>query len=403
MITDVLQPGSISAGESHSFSDLETKINDADTSSLLNHFLGVDIQKNGSLSGLPGIHGLFDDRVKISVDGIDLESSCTNHSDPDLAYLDINSIEYLKVFSGITPVSMGGDSLAGTISVKSKKPKFTSNGSISSGKIKSFYKSNNDEQGGSLSSQFASENFSVNYIGSYTEANNYNSGSNFKNSSYGDSGSSSDRTGILDDEVASTGFRVENHSIGLAFKKDNLIYDLKMSYQEIPYQALVNQRMDITDNHSYKVNFSISEDFDWGDYKIQAYTHHVEQKMNFGTNKQFMYGTAYGMPMAHSGETNGINFTSNYLLNESKALRYGAEIQKYQLEDWWDPTGTSNMAMMAPNTFRSINDGEKDKYSIFAELDNQIDTRWFSQIGIRYAFIQTDADDVDGYSECDTS
>src|SRR6056300_442611 len=138
VITDVVTPGEITSGESV----ISSKINQQfkqDTSSLLEYFTGIDNAANGSVSSIPYMHGLNDDRIRISVDGVDLNSACTSHTDTDLSFIDINDVDFIKVFAGITPVSMGGDSIAGTIKIKTKKLKFNSTQEWSeSANIKSF-------------------------------------------------------------------------------------------------------------------------------------------------------------------------------------------------------------------------------------------------------------------------
>ena len=89
-----------------------------DTASLLNFFTGVDTAANGGVSSLPIIRGLADDRINVKVDGVDLISACGNHMDPPTSYLDVSNLETVKVFAGITPVSMGGDSIGGQYYLK---------------------------------------------------------------------------------------------------------------------------------------------------------------------------------------------------------------------------------------------------------------------------------------------
>ena len=156
VITDVVTPGEITSGESISTSKLNQQFKQ-DTSSLLEYFTGIDNAANGSVSSIPYMQGLNDDRIRISVDGVDLNSACTSHTDTGLSFIDINDVDFIKVFAGITPVSMGGDSIAGSIKIKTKKPTFSQDDQlIYSTNIKSFYKSNNDEQGVHFKSSVAS-------------------------------------------------------------------------------------------------------------------------------------------------------------------------------------------------------------------------------------------------------
>ena len=56
--------------------------------------------------------------------GIDLVPACPNHMNSPLSYADPARVESVTVHSGITPVSVGGDSIGGSIQVKSAPPRF---------------------------------------------------------------------------------------------------------------------------------------------------------------------------------------------------------------------------------------------------------------------------------------
>ena len=395
VITDVVSPGEITSGESISSSKLTHQFKQ-DTSSLLEYFTGIDNAANGSVSSIPYMQGLNDDRIRISVDGVDLNSACTSHTDTDLSFIDINDVDFIKVFAGITPVSMGGDSIAGSIKIKTKKPTFSQDDQlIYSTSIKSFYKSNNDEQGIHFKSSVASNNAYFKYSGSFSQSNNYSSANNFKGANYG---GTSDKGEIRDDEIASSGYRMENHQLSYGYQLDNHLLEIKLDYQSIPYQGFMNQRMDVVGQHTHKIQLKDTISFSWGKLELQAYHHQVETKMNFGKNKNFIYtsmmGTAQGMSMTHHGYTTGFNAVSDIYLNDKSILRSGLETQFYEVDDSWPPTG----GMMSPNVMKNINDGKRDRYSMFTELDHQWSKEWFTQAGIRLTRVAMDTNDVQGYN-----
>ena len=102
------------------------KLNTSDTAKLLEDEPGISLYQAGGVSSLPVIHGLADDRIRIKVDGMDLISACANHMNSPLSYIDPANVSSIKVYSGATPVSVGGDSIAGTIKVESAPPVFSS-------------------------------------------------------------------------------------------------------------------------------------------------------------------------------------------------------------------------------------------------------------------------------------
>jgi iron complex outermembrane receptor protein len=354
----------------------------------------VDTAANGGVSSLPIIRGLADDRINVKVDGVDLISACGNHMDPPTSYLDASNLESVKIFAGITPVSMGGDSIGGSIILNSTKPKFaTGDDIITASKVNGFYRSNNDARGGSFMTQFATDNFFARYSGSYSEANNYYAGSNFKTSTYG---GGDDPINLRNDEVGSSGYRLENHNLNFAYKLDNHIFDVKLGYQKIPFQGFPNQRMDMTDNEQTKVNLSYFGDFDWGNLEARFFNHNTRQSMQFGSDKEYWYMTAPGMPMETRSETNGLNIKTNLIISDKDTLKTGLEYQQYRLEDSWPPSGTG---MMSPRYMKNINDGERDRMDIFAEWERKWNPDWFTQTGLRYTHIETDAGNVQTYSD----
>src|SRR5690606_12678173 len=92
----------------------EEKVEEAgqvrDTAQLLRSQPGVSFQTGGGISSLPIIRGMADDRVNVKIDGAQITSSCPNHMNPALSYLDPEKVASIEVLAGITPVSHGGDS-----------------------------------------------------------------------------------------------------------------------------------------------------------------------------------------------------------------------------------------------------------------------------------------------------
>jgi iron complex outermembrane receptor protein len=144
----------------------------ADTASALSDEPGVNLYTGGGVSSLPVIHGLNDDRVKIVVDGMQITSACANHMNPSLSYVNAANIDSMSVIAGITPVSSGGDSLAGTIVVSSVTPVFASEGEDFhlSGRISTFFRSNADTLNSTVSAAIANKNFSLGYSGNLSSS-----------------------------------------------------------------------------------------------------------------------------------------------------------------------------------------------------------------------------------------
>jgi iron complex outermembrane receptor protein len=375
----------------------ETPINvneRSDSASLLSNQAGVSLYQAGGVSSLPAIHGLADDRIRIKVDGMDLISACANHMNPPLSYIDPAHVSSIQVFAGISPVSLGGDSIAGTIDVKSATPAFakTGQGLRMSGQVNTFYHSNNDAKGVNVSTSVANESVYMRYTGSTVKANNFKAGKKFKNAGQAAIG----RGWLEADEVGSSAYESRNHALAFGVKHDNHLLELKLGLQDIPYQGFSNQRMDMTNNESKQFNFSYQGEYDWGHLKARAYHEKTRHSMQFGDDKQYFYGNAPGMPMETKGENTGLAITGDIEVSADNTIKVGAELQRYRLDDWWSSSGTG--MMMSPNPFWNINDGERDRYDVFAEWDAQWNTAWSSQLGVRSSTVKMDAGKVQGYN-----
>jgi iron complex outermembrane receptor protein len=375
-------------------------LNTSDTASLLSEESGVSLYRAGGVSSLPVIHGLADDRVRVKVDGMDLVSSCANHMNPPLSYIDPANVNNMQVFAGISPVSLGGDSIAGTILVKSETPEFAETGQdlLIKGQINTFYRSNNDARGVNLSASVANENVYMRYTGSTVEANNYKAGDNFKAAAQ-----AAALRGWLDgDEVGSTAYKSRNHALAFGLQHDNHLFEFKLGLQDIPYQGFVNQRMDMTGNDAEQYNLSYKGKYGWGSLEARAYHERVRHSMQFGDDKQYWYGMMIlnvpGMPMDTEGKTTGLLVKGDVNLSDRDILRVGAEYQRYRLDDWWNPV-VNAAPMMGPNAFWNINNGERDRYDVFAEWDAKWNEQWFSQLGLRSSTVKMDTGRVQGYSD----
>ena len=390
----------------------------SDTASLLRDVPGVSLYGAGGVSSLPSIHGLADDRLRIKVDGMDLIASCPNHMNPALSYLDPSNVGALKVYAGITPVSVGGDSIGGTIIANTPAPTFAApgQGSLFKGAAGAFYRSNGNAKGGNLSATYATESFSMTYSGATAESDNYAAGGDFKNYDFtGRMGHTLPR-----DEVGSTAYKTGNHTLGFAFKGGNHLFEAKLGYQDLPYQRYPNQRMDMLDNTQHRLNLRYLGQFDWGSLEARAYHEKVDHFMDFGADKRYWYGAASGgnsppggngtpcspvgtaacaagMPMYTEGKTTGASVKGDVALTQQDLLRVGGEYQIYRLDDWWTPSG----AMMQPGTFRNINDGRRDRMAVFGEWERQLSPQWMTLAGLRFEHVKTDAGNVQGYAATD--
>jgi len=364
----------------------------SDSASLLTDIPGVSLYSAGGVSSLPVIHGMADDRINVEVDGMSLMPACPNHMNSPLSYIDSSNVANVKVYAGITPVSSSGDSIGGSILVKSAAPVFAApgQGTLSSAELGAFYRSNGNAHGENVNASVASDYLSLSYSGSTAQSGDYTAAQNFK-SVY------ATPNGLVGaNVVGSSAYKSENQALNFALRQDNKLFELSAAVQSVPFEGFPNQRMDMTGNNNTSFNFHYTADYDWGMLESRVYNQQTSHSMNFGDDRQFMYGNAPGMPMDTSGKTNGVLLKGDIIFSARDVLRVGAEVQNYRLNDWWPASGTG--MMMSPNAFQNINNGSRDRFDIFGEWEARWNPQWMSQFGVRNDMVKMDTSNVQGYS-----
>ncbi|MBX3751652.1 MAG: TonB-dependent receptor [Opitutaceae bacterium] len=384
----------------------------SDSASLLKGIPGVSLHGAGGVSSLPSIRGLADDRLRIKVDGIDTIASCPNHMNPALSYIDPSAVGELRVYAGITPVSVGGDSIGGTIIAATPEPAFADPGagSRARGEAGAFFRSNGRARGVNATANYLTESVSLSYAGAMAEAGNHEAGGEFK------AGAATGRPGhaLPLDEVGSTAYRARNHLLTIAHRGERHLVEAKLGHQDMPYQLYPNQRMDLLENTQERANLRFVGSFGWGTLEARAYHERVEHFMDFGADKRYWYGAATGgasaengaecapvgsscaagMPMHTESRTTGFSARADVPLGEGGAVRAGGEYQGYRLDDWWPPSGGG----MWPDTFWNVRDGSRDRKALFAEWEGRAGERWLALAGIRYERVASDTGPVQAYN-----
>lgn len=353
------------------FNSLENaQARSSDTASLFKDVPGVDLNTGGGVSSLPSIHGMADDRVKISVNGMNITSACSNHMNPSLSYITPTNVGQALVMAGITPVSMGGDSTGGTIVVDSLTPDFATSADkpLFFANAGGFFRSANDNLGNNASVKYANQDYSFDANASWSKAINY-------------------RTGNNGAAVVPSLFLTSNLYLRAAKALDNGYVAADLSLQHIPYQGFPNQRMDVTENNAVLGGISFENQYDWGKLDGRVYHHQTWHTMDTLDERR----TA-PMPMKTNGSDLGYRLRAHIPLNEQHTLRVGSEFFRQTLDDWWPSTQDTG-----PKDFLSINNGERNRLGTFVEWQADWNNQWTSQLGVRNDMVWMDTDPVHGY------
>ncbi|MFZ1086814.1 MAG: TonB-dependent receptor [Terracidiphilus sp.] len=348
------------------------------TAEIVSDAPGVSLRENGQLAAVPLLHGLGDERAKLVVNGMTVSLACPNHMNPPLTYLAPAAAAQVTVMAGITPVSMGGDSVGGTIAVDSRMPVFATAGERThqEGASTGFYRSNGQNYGGSLRNWVAGSNLGIGYTGSWANNSDYTDGSGHK--------------------VTSTYAQATDHTVILAAQKAGNLITLEASLHHTPYEGFVSAQMDMVRNDAETLNLHYQKTFTRGALDSHIFWQNTRHSMNIGKDKS-TFPMAMFMPMNSHGRDQGYNLNFEAPLSARQTLRAGNELHRFVLDDRWPPVaGTA--PMMAPDMFVSINNGRRIRVGSYGELASKWNGQWSTLFGLRTDTVWTNAGPAQGYS-----
>ncbi|GAB7564140.1 TonB-dependent receptor [Methylobacillus methanolivorans] len=364
----------VTAHAHDSDSDLHKRmVNSADSTSLLQDYTGLYSYQAGGISALPNIRGMNDNRIRILVDGAELTAACANNMNAPLTYISPAAVANISVLAGITPVSMGGDSIAGTIAVDSAQPVYADNADawLYQGSFSTVYRSNSNGLSTALSATAASDNLSLNFTSTMDRGQSYRDGNG--------------------DKVRATQFERHIQTLTIGAKGENEDFVLRLSHQEVPHQGFPNQYMDLVGNKADSINASYNRRFAWGDLDTRIYWQEVSHEMGFFSSEK-----TGSMPMKTHGKDMGYSVKATIPLSDAHTLRIGNDLHRNRLDDFW-PAVPGDTMMMGPNTYVNINDGRRTRLGVFAEMESKWNSRWSSLFGARVDHVRTSTGEVQAY------
>jgi iron complex outermembrane receptor protein len=367
----------LEAGTRRAVSDAE-QMRSRNAAEIVAETPGISLRENGQLASIPFLHGLGDERAKLVVNGMTISSACPNHMNPPLSYIAPPASAEVMVLAGITPVSLGGDSLGGTVAVNSRPPVFASAGERlhEEGAAAGFYRSNGQNYGGSLTEWVTGRNFGLGYIGSWAINDDYTDGSGHK--------------------VTSTYAQTTDHTVTLAAQSAGNLVVLEAGLHHTPYEGFVNAQMDLVRNYAESLNLHYRGNFSRGSLDARVYWQNTRHSMNIGRDKSTFPMPMY-MPMNTHGRDLGYAVKFEPPFSARQTLRVGNELHRFVLDDRW-PAVPGTAPMMGPDTFISINDGRRIRLGTFAEITSKWNTQWTTLVGLRNDTVWTNAGQVQGYS-----
>lgn len=347
----------------------ETRAHSTDAASMLNATPGAAIVRNGPQTGIVQLHGLSGDRVKITVDGATITPACPNHMDPPLHYASRGALESIAVMAGITPVSQGGDSIAGTVVVRSPEPRFATaeEQSITFGHLGSHYRSSNDGYGFQVDGGAATTDFSANYQGSWDRANDLR---------------------FPGGRVHATGYETQQHQISAAMRIGTGVLSVDASYLRTRNSGTPTLPMDMIEDDGARIGLRYTATYDFGTVEARAYVHTIDHLMNNYSLRPLPPAT---MPMESPATSDDFGYSLSVSMPKGiHTLRLGTDFHRNAFNAY-----QRNMVTGALQD--TIHEASRTRWGAYAEWQADWSKKWTSLIGLRNDTILSQAANVNRF------
>lgn len=338
-----------------------------DSSALLRKAPGANVNGNGPLTGIPQYRGMYGSRISVDVNGAVLSAGGPNWMDPPLSYAPAAQLESLLVYRGIAPVSAGQETIGGAISAKTWDGDFAiGDGIESSGMIRT---GGQTVDNGSLLSGIvavANANHRVKIAGLTETANN---------------------ASFPDGDIVPTQYQRERYDLGYGFKSGGHTLQFDFGRNETGNSGTPALPMDIQ---------YIDSDLYGARYTYQADDWNLNAKL---------YGSDIDHGMSNYDLRPPPGMLSMWRRNTAKGKNLGFAV----INEWLGSQGSWKMGFDGhqerhdsnidnPNNplffVDNFNDAERQVLGVFVERKQQLSNHWLTELGLRYNYVDMDADTV---------
>ena len=336
-----------------------------DSAALLSEVPGAAVVRNGPQTGIVQLRGLSGDRVKVLVDGMTITPACPNHMDPPLHYAAPSSADSLTVMAGITPVSLGGDSIGGTVLLQSPAPRFSTNDHLLAfGEAGTVYRSSNDGYGFSGEAGLADRKWSAAYRGSWQTASDLR---------------------FPGGRVRDTGYDTQQHGLIVGLQTDNGLWSIDGSLLRSRDTGTPALPMDMIKDDGYGIGLTQSGHYSFGSVKTRFYYHATDHRMDNYSLRPVATG-AMRMFSPSSSDDTGLNLGVS-LPRDIHTLRFGTG---FHLNDF--DAYQQNAATGAQQD--TLNDASRVRVGTYIEWQADWSTQWSTLLGLRNDTVMSDAANV---------
>jgi iron complex outermembrane recepter protein len=334
-----------------------------DTSALLENTPGASVVRNGDLTGIVQLRGLFNERVRVDIDGMQITPACPNHMDPPLHYSAPSEIDSLVVLPGITPVSDGGDSIAGTVKVRSVDPDFFVDGPGVRGEVGAGYSGENEGRLASARVEAGTERYVMSADASRARAND---------------------TDFADGRVADTGYRTDRGALRLNAKTGPGRTTLEVGAARSDDVGTPALPMDMVKDNANRVRLNYEGALNLYEVDVSAYWHDINHTMD-----NYSLRPVAGMRMQAPSDSRDTGFRMALAPRPAGGgtLHLGAEGHLNDLDAYQRNVATSA-------TQDIYHRATRDRAGLFVEWEPRPARGWQAQYGLRTDYVQSDTGNI---------
>jgi iron complex outermembrane receptor protein len=279
--------------------------------------------------------------------------------DPPLHYAGTESLETLEVILGASPVSKGGDSLAGSVEARSRAPEFNADGGwVLGGRVGAGYDSARDGESYAVEANTRNDRVHLRYTGGYESANDYESARG---------------------RVAATGFTNQRHSVLGAFKSDAGLFQLEAGTHRVRDAGTPVLPMDMIEDDAKRLRFAFDGETTLGTLSLAAYRHDIEHLMN-----------NYSLRPAGAMRVEAPSFSVDTGVVVGLAQAAAGGVMKLGVEWHGNDFDAFQRNVVSLARQDMYNDATRDRTGVYAEWDGKLDTRLHLNAGVRGDFVRMD-------------
>jgi iron complex outermembrane receptor protein len=328
-----------------------------DTSVLLENTPGASIVRNGDLTGIVQLRGLFNERVRIDVDGMQITPACPNHMDPPLHYTLPGELDTLVVLPGITPVSDGGDSIAGTVKARSVDPDFFTDKPGLRGEARAGYSGENEGKLASSHMEAGDDRHVFSADASWARAND---------------------TDFADGRVADTGYETRRGAVRLDARTGTGRTTVEVGAHRSDDVGTPALPMDMVKDNANRVRLNYDDAPGLYQVNASAYWHDINHTMN---NYSLRPNT--GMRMEAPSDSHDTGFRLALARPTAGGeLHLGAEGYANDFDAYQRNVDTA----AKQDIFRGAT---RKRAGLFAEWEHEPASNWLAQYGLRTDYVQS--------------